>query len=167
MPFTLLQARLADFADVGTALSTQDWCSCFSRCPDLLSVSPPVLAERLTKLKSLMGVDDDQLVGSVTKAPSLMQHSPTEIADKVGWGLRTYVVGLRSISSSSRHPSMQHVLQACWAQVCLDTVHRPDAAVGFVAARASHQTSRLAHPQLSTEAHLRHLQPPQTLVLVC
>lgn len=116
MPLNHLQAHLAKFAGVETPLGLQDWCSCFSRCPDLLTVAPPVLAERLTKLKSLMGVDDEQLVGSVTKAPSLMQHSPTEIADKVGWGSRACVIGRRSSSSSSGHASLQHALKSGWVQ---------------------------------------------------
>lgn len=78
-----MQAQLAKFTGVKTALSLEDWCSCFSRCPDLLSVSPQVLSERLSKLKSCMAVDDASLVGTVTKAPSLLQHSPGDIAEKV------------------------------------------------------------------------------------
>jgi hypothetical protein len=71
------------FTGLSTPLSEEDWCSCLSRCPELLSVAPAVLSERLTKLKSLMSVDDEQLVGAVTKAPSLLQHAPGDIADKV------------------------------------------------------------------------------------
>lgn len=78
-----LQAHVAKFTALKTPLSEQDWCSCFSRCPELLSVAPAVLSERLTKLKSLMAVDDEQLAGAVNKAPSLMQHAPADIADKV------------------------------------------------------------------------------------
>jgi hypothetical protein len=124
MPSTPLQAQLAKYALVSTPLSQQDWCSCFSRCPDLLTVSPPVLAERLTKLKSLMGVDDEQLVGSVIKAPSLMQHSPTEIADKVGW------VGFKCLCGWAQVVQQQQAPQH--AAVCLGA-GRPscDVTVGY------------------------------------
>lgn len=64
-------------------MSLTDWCGCFSRCPDLLGESPAVLSDRLSKLKGLMAVDDEELVGSVTKAPSLLQHAPADIAEKV------------------------------------------------------------------------------------
>lgn len=77
------QAHLAKFTGAETSLSLMDWCSCFSRCPELLGESPAVLSDRLTKLKGLMAVDDEELVGSVTKAPSLLQHAPADIAEKV------------------------------------------------------------------------------------
>lgn len=78
-----LQAHLSKFTAAKTPLSLEDWYSCFSRCPELLSTSPQVLSERLTKLKELMSVDEEQLVSAVTKAPSLLQHAPADIADKV------------------------------------------------------------------------------------
>lgn len=78
-----LQAHLGRFTALKTPISLEDWCSCFSRCPDLLSVSPEVLSERLSKLKALMIVDEEQAVLAVVKAPSLLQHAPGDIADKV------------------------------------------------------------------------------------
>jgi len=78
-----LQAHLGRFTALKTPISPEDWCSCFSRCPDLLSVSPEVLSERLSKLKALMIVDEEQAVLAVVKAPSLLQHAPQDIADKV------------------------------------------------------------------------------------
>jgi hypothetical protein len=39
-----------------------------------------------------MAVDDEQLVASVTKAPSLLQHAPADIAEKVGLPMRPVLV---------------------------------------------------------------------------
>lgn len=87
------QAHLNKFVSLKTPLSLEDWCSSFGRCPELLSVSPQVLSDRLSKLKALMAVDDEQLVSAVTKAPSIMQHAPAEIAEKVRvcWCFRAHV----------------------------------------------------------------------------
>lgn len=74
---------MATCAALKTPLSSHDWCSCFSRCPEVLGVAPAVLQERVNRLQQLMRVSDEQAAATITKAPSLLQHEPQDVAEKV------------------------------------------------------------------------------------
>jgi len=78
-----MQAHIAKYVSLGTPLQQQDWCLCFSRCSDLLKQPPQALANRLHKLQEALEVTDEQLLSTILKAPSLLQHDPQDIASKV------------------------------------------------------------------------------------
>lgn len=80
------QAHINKFAALKTRLSREDWCSCFSRCPEVLNEPPAVLQDRVNKLQQLMEVSEEQVASTICKAPSLLQHDPQDIESKVSAG---------------------------------------------------------------------------------
>jgi hypothetical protein len=78
-----LQAFLGKFVALKTPLSLTDWCSCFLRCSELLQLQPATVQHHLDKLNDVMDVDDDQLVATLLKTPSLLLHDPQDIGEKV------------------------------------------------------------------------------------
>jgi hypothetical protein len=82
-PPTTLQAHLAKLAAVKTPLSAANWCSALARCPEVLDESPSVLQDRVNQLQQLMRVTPQQAAETVTRAPTLLQHDPQEVASKV------------------------------------------------------------------------------------
>lgn len=99
------QARLAEFVALRTPLKQLDWCICFSRCAELLQLQPSVLGERVASLQAAMRIDDAQLVASVLRSPSLLQHDPQDIATKVRAALQ------RALHAAGAGSAMR--MQAC------------------------------------------------------
>ncbi|WIA11405.1 hypothetical protein OEZ85_011523 [Tetradesmus obliquus] len=74
---------LAKFAALKTPLALTDWCACFVRCAELLSLAPATVQHHLEKLSDVMGVGGEALVAALLKTPSLLLHDPADIGEKV------------------------------------------------------------------------------------
>lgn len=80
----LLQVLLSQYTTLGVSMSPADWCSCFSRHPDLLSTTPEALAAGVEWLQQVYGVDSQELAAVVLRCPELLHPGQHEIQAKVG-----------------------------------------------------------------------------------